>query len=212
MRCTQLEETEESSGAMPDSESPLHGPAGSANSAPTAAKVDLLISLHLHNWPALTLAIQNHWGGPESKDKRDWLAGAVSDLLTNGDVVDAGDLEEVLSQVMLDEFEVVVDDDSPAQVAASIMSGRQRILQGDFSEVDQLLTRWEEKQKKGQERVLFHMVEQGEDGQDTESESSQGDEDDVEDDVEMHEASQPEKPMPEVDEDGFTKVLGKKKR
>jgi pre-rRNA-processing protein TSR2 len=185
-----------------------------SESAQADTKIDLLISLHLHSWPALTLAIQNHWGGPTSSDKRDWFAGAVSELLANGQVIDADDLEEVLIQVMLDEFEVVVDDDSPAEVAASIMKGRQRILEGDTSEVDQMLVRWEQKQRRGEENVSFKKVEEDDDGQDTDWESS---EEAAEEDEDMDEAPplqssvKREKPAPEVDEDGFTKVVGKKR-
>jgi pre-rRNA-processing protein TSR2 len=184
-------------------------------SSSAGAKTDLLISLHLHSWPALTLAIQNHWGGPTSDDKRDWFAGAVSDLLANGQVLDAEDLEEVLIQVMLDEFEVVVDDGSPSQVAASIIQGRQRILQGDYAELDQMLARWQEKQDKGQDKMIFKRAEQEDEGEETEWESSEEEE---EDDMELDEAPelvprpQQEKPAAEVDEDGFTKVIGKKKR
>jgi pre-rRNA-processing protein TSR2 len=180
----------------------------------TAGKIDLLISLHLHSWPALTLAIQNHWGGPASDDKRDWFAGAISDLLTNGEVIDAEDLEEVLVQVMLDEFEVVVDDDSPAEVATSIIKGRQRIIEQDYSEVDQMLARWEEKQKKGQERLLFKRVEQDDDGQDTdwESSDSEGEDVDMDEAPQLVSATKQDKPAPQVDEDGFTKVVGKQRR
>lgn len=193
---------------------PLAAQANSAQSPRTAAKVDLLISLQLHTWPALTLAIQNNWGGPDSEDKRQWFAGAISDLLANGDVFDAADLEEVLIQVMLDEFEVVVDDDSPAHVAASIMTGRQRILQGDYSELDQMQARWEERQNKGQERLLFQRVEEDDGAQDTDWESSQDDDDDVgmQEAPELVPVSKPTKPTPEVDDDGFITVLGKKKR
>lgn len=193
---------------------PLVAPESSAQSPRAAAKVDLLISLQLHTWPALTLAIQNNWGGPESEDKRQWLAGAVSDLLANGDVVDTADLEEVLIQVMLDEFEVVVDDDSPAHVAASIMTGRQRILQGDYSELDQMQARWEERQNKGQGILLFQRVEEDDGAQDTDWESSQDDDDDVgmQEAPQLVPATKPAKPTPEVDEDGFITVLGKKKR
>lgn len=186
----------------------------SSDSAQASRKIDLLISLHLYSWPALTLAIQNHWGGPTSDDKRDWFAGAVSELLTSGQVTDVDDLEEVLIQVMLDEFEVVVDDDSPAQVAASIMKGRLPILQGDYTAVNEMLSRWEEKQKKEQEKMVFKRVEEDDDGQDTDWESSQ----EGEDNMEMDEARQlvptakQEKSAPEVDEDGFTKVIGRKKR
>ena len=197
---------------MSATEGSANAPASSSDSAQTAAKVDLLISLHLHSWPALTLAIQNHWGGPTSTDKRDWFAGALSELFSNGDVIDADDLEEVLIQVMLDEFEVVVDDDSPAEVAANIFKGRQRILQGDYLEVDQMLAHWEEKQKKGQEKLLFKRVDEDDDGQDTEWESSVSDEDDIvmDEAPQLVHATKQDKPAPQVDEDGYTKVVGKK--
>ena len=191
-----------------------NGSGTTSGPSPAAGKVDLLISLHLHSWPALTLAIQNHWGGPASNDKRDWLAGAVSDLLTNGEVADAEDLEEVLIQVMLDEFEVVVNDDTPAEIAARIIGGRQRILQGDYAEVDQMLARWEEKRQKGPEKLSFQSVEEKDGDQDTDWESNE----EGEEDVDMDEAPQPvaapkqEKQEPEVDEEGFIKVIGKKKR
>lgn len=200
---------------MSATEGSRSAPASSSASVQTTAKLDLLISLHLHSWPALTLAIHNNWGGPTSNDKRDWFAGAISELFSNGDVIDADDLEEVLIQVMLDEFEVVVDDDSPAQVATSIVKGRQRIIQGDYSEVDQMLAHWEEMQKKkGQEKLPFKMVEEDDDGQDTDWESNVSDEEDLVMDEAPHliQATRQEKPAPEVDEDGFTKVVGKKQR
>lgn len=192
----------------------INGSSISSTSPSPAAKVDLLVSLHLHSWPALTLAIQNHWGGPTSDDKRDWLAGAVSDLFTSGEVTDADDLEDVLVQVMLDEFEVVVDDDTPAEVAACIVRGRQRILQGDYSEVDQMLARWEEKRSKGPEKLTFTKVEKGDEDQDTDWESSGEDAEDVEMDEapQLVPARQREKPEPEIDEEGFTKVARKNKR
>lgn len=183
--------------------------------ADKSAKVDLLISLHLQSWPALTLALQNCWGGPLSDDKRAWLAGAISELLATGQVADADDLEEVLLQVMLDEFEVVVDDGSPAEVAAGIIRGKGRILKGDYAEVEDMLVRWEAKQKQGLDKVQFREVEAAEaDEQDTDWDSGE----DESEDVEMDEApnSGPsqklEKPKPEVDEEGFTKVTGKAKR
>lgn len=187
-----------------------------SNPSPAATKIELLVSLHLHSWPALTLAIQNQWGGASSNDKRDWLAGAVSDLLANGEVTDVEDVEEVLIQVMVDEFEVVVDDATPAEIAARIIRGRQRILDGDYAEVDQMLARWEEKQGRGPEKLSFRRVEEVDGEQDTEWESG---EEAGEEDVDMEEAPQlvvagprQEKREPEMDEEGFIKVVGRKKR
>ena len=194
---------------------PRSSSSSSAHAAQTAAQIDLLISLHLHSWSALALAVQNQWGGPTSNDKRDWLAGAISDLLASGEVNDADELEEVLIQVMLDEFEVVVDDGSAAEIAASLVRDRQRILQGNFSELENMFARWEEKQKRGPEKLPFKMVAvEEDDNQDTDWDSSVSEGEDVE----MHQAPQlvpatrQENSAPEVDEDGFTKVLGKKKQ
>ncbi|KAI0477837.1 Pre-rRNA-processing protein TSR2-domain-containing protein [Xylariaceae sp. FL0804] len=38
------------------------------------------VAIALHLWPALTIAVQNGWGGPDGADKRDWLAGVVVDM------------------------------------------------------------------------------------------------------------------------------------
>ena len=64
-------------------------------SSKISSQIDLLISIHIYAWPALTLAISNNWGGPSSvsSDKRDWLCGAISDLLSSNQVSDAEDLE-----------------------------------------------------------------------------------------------------------------------
>lgn len=194
-----------------------------------AAKIDLLISLVLHEWPALSLAVQNGWGGTvqESKEKREWFAGAISELLASNQVSHLDDLEEVLLQVMLDEFEVVVDDDSGVDVATRIWNGREKILKGEFEDLNAMYGRWQEKQRKygtdGQ-RVAIQQVEEDEDGQDTDWDDDDDDEsgrveDDSGHDEQMQDApplaeTNPakEKYVPEVDEEGFTKVVGRKKR
>lgn len=196
-----------------------------SHSSQVQSHTDLLISLALHNWPALTYAIQNAWGGsPQlSKDKRDWLAGSISDLLSTDQLHDANDLEEVLLQVMLDEFEVVVDDGSAGEVAGGIWKGVQKVRSGDVSEVNDMYQAWQEK---GDKNVQMKQVQEQDDGQDTDwDDDDDGDDGEEEwngiqdgEDREMSEApplvevSRKEKVMPEVDEDGFTKVVGKKKR
>jgi pre-rRNA-processing protein TSR2 len=190
-----------------------------------AAQIDLLISLCLHGWPALTLAVQNSWGGQDSSDKRDWLAGEVSSLIISSppQLHDVGDLEEVLLQVMIDEFEVVVDDDSAENIARQIWSGVQKLQKGETEELKQLWEKWEEKRRNTGGKEISGIVR----GEDKEGEETDWDDEDDEDeeefngfpdrpDVSMAEAQQlsakKEKIEPEIDEDGFTKVVGKKKR
>ena len=195
-----------------------------------SAQIDLLVCLHLHSWPALTLAVQNGWGGDKqvSADKRDWLAGAVSELLTSkpAQIHDVGDLEEVLLQVMLDEFEIVVDDGSAEEVAIKIWASAVKVRDGNVQELDEMYSRWQEKQAKGGEKAVNVVRGEDKDGDETDWDDEDDDDDEEEwngfpnrEDDEMNEAPQlvdtkkeRQKIAPEVDEDGFTKVVSKKKR
>lgn len=189
-----------------DSQSTTAAPAKDA-----ASYLDLAITLVLNNWPALTLAVQSNWGGPTSSDKRDWLCGAISDMLNDRPETDAEDLEDVLIQVMNDEFEVMVDDESAGNVAAEIMEFKAQTARGEFEAIQQL---WETWQRKGQEKASAASMFKKVDVRDEDQETDEEDEDE-EEDVEMGEAptlvrAPREKVEPEVDEDGFTMV--KKKR
>ena len=188
------------------------------------AQIDLLVSLHLWSWPALTLAIHNGWGGDRqvSSDKRDWLAGAVAELLTSNppQISDIDDLEEVLVQVMLDEFEIVVDDGSAEETARKIWASAEKVQKGDVTELQEMYTKWQEKQAKGGEKVTGIVRGEDKDADDTDWD----DEDEEEEfngfsdaDIDMNDAQQTtdkqpkQKVEPEIDEDGFTKVFSKKK-
>jgi pre-rRNA-processing protein TSR2 len=187
------------------------------------------VAYALHLWPDLTLAVQNNWGGPDSSDKRDWFAGAVVDLFPNlsapaisktasasndepdDSEPDSAYVEEFLLQVMLDEFEVNVDDDSSYEVAEQILRVRSECAKGKFDEVDALRRRWEG--TKGG-KVVFKKAEDEDGETDWDTESDEEEDDDDDDDVEMGDAPAPapkEKQQPEVDEDGFTKVTKKKR-
>lgn len=134
---------------------------------------------------------------------------------TGGEQTDDGEpdsayVEEFLLQVMLDEFEVNVDDDSSFDVAETVLRVRAACIKGKFDEVEALRRRWEG--KKGG-KVVFKQAEDQDGETDWDSDS---DEEEDDGDVEMGDAPPPapapkEKAEPEVDEDGFTKVTKKKR-
>ncbi|KAL8716759.1 MAG: hypothetical protein Q9225_005938 [Loekoesia sp. 1 TL-2023] len=202
---------------------PQPAPGGGVTLPPSPEKIqqkfDLSIALVLSFWPALTLSVQNLWGGPLSSEKRDWFAGAISDLFSTqpSDTVDVEYLEEFLLQVMNDEFEVNVEDDSAMETASKIVGLRKLTLQGDFGMVDEMYERWREREARGGEKVRFQKAQGDEDEED---EDEEGDSEEVEEeedeDVEMetpHLVKAPkEKITPKVDEDGFTEVVGKRRR
>jgi pre-rRNA-processing protein TSR2 len=188
------------------------------------------VAYALHLWPALTLSVQNNWGGPDSEDKRDWFAGAVVDLFpaftdapakdsTNNAAAaaaaepDLEDIETILLQVMVDEFEVNVDDDSGMEVATQIFKARTQCAVGQFDEVNSLKQRF--LNRKGLKvDQMFKKADDADQDTDWESDDSDDDEDNQGGaDVQMEDAppAPKEKPAPEVDEDGFTMVTKKKR-
>lgn len=179
-------------------------------------KFDLGIWHALFKWTALTVAVQNQWGGPESSEKRDWLAGQISELFVSEPLTDAEDVEIMLLQVLEDEFGVRLEDETEVNVAKDIFAIRKELSEGSSTIVDALQEKWE--QSKGKE-VASGSVEVKEVTQEVNSDSD-FDESDEDGDVDMGDAPAPAlapasarpKPVPEVDEDGFTKVVGKSRR
>jgi pre-rRNA-processing protein TSR2 len=177
------------------------------------AQFELGVTLTIFNWPSLTLAVTNQWGGPDSSSKREWFAAQTIDLLNDTPDADTEWLEEFLLNVMLDEFEVNVDDESGYEVAEQIMRIRKDCMKGEFGEVAALKDSWDARRGGEDLGKVFEKKERGEEEDET---SGSEDEDDIEDmDVDMDEAPAlvrtREPVVPEVDEDGFTKVTKKKR-
>jgi pre-rRNA-processing protein TSR2 len=184
------------------------------------------------------MAVRDQLGGPDSADKRDWFCGAVVDLYpeftastittaetntpaaTNqtapktGEEFDNSDIQEFLAGVMQDEFELILEEGDPMlwQVAEQIVRIRRDCAKGNFANVEALRTRWEQ----GRGRSVDHLFKRGEDpAQETDGDSEDEDDEDGKD-IEMDEAPSlvrepKERPEPELDEDGFTKVTRKKR-
>lgn len=180
-------------------------------------KFDLSIALTLATWSALTLAVQNLWGGPQSAEKRDWFAGAISELIESTPDADVEYVEQFLLQVMNDEFDIHIDDGSGEEIAAKIVGLRKLTLQGNFTMVDDMLARWQERQSRGGGTLQFRHVERRDEDDETDWDSDDKEDNSADEDVEMEQAPPlvkipKEKVQPTVDDDGFTEVVGKRRR
>ena len=197
-------------------------PGGGVQLPPTSEKLrqafDNGIWYLLSLWPALHVAVQDGWGGPDSKDKKDWFAGAVSDLFLQRPDTDHDDLILFLLQVMQDEFECNVEDDSEEEVVRGILGLRKRLFEDqDLNAFSELETRWK---NRGQMKANIQIIDNEVDDDDDEEWDDEDEDEDGDINMEAADAIVPnlvpalkkEKPEPEVDEEGFTKVVGKKKR
>lgn len=152
-----------------------------------------------------------------SSDKRDWFAGAISELLESTPDADVEYVEEFLLQVMNDEFETTLEDNSGQEVAAKILGLRRLTLQGNFAMIDGMYSRWEQRQNRGVETVNFKYIEAGEEEDDTDGESDELELEPSEEDVETEPAPalvniSKEKAQPKTDDEGFMEVVSKRRR
>lgn len=161
-------------------------------------------------WPALHVAVQNSWGGADSEEKRDWFAGAVSDLFNGRQDTDAEDLEAFLLQIMQDEFDCNVEDETEVEIARTVLVLRKSLLEADLSAFEALERRWK---SRGMMKADVQVVDNGDgevDDDDDDDEMDDGD-DRAPQGVQQAPREPREKPQVVVDDDGFTKVVGKKR-
>lgn len=185
----------------------------SSSSAPPQTSVLFArgVIARLSTWPALRVAVDQNWGGPDSSKKRTWLASVIVDAFEEEDPLpDASYVELTLLQVLEDEFDVTLEDGSSEQVAEDIVKLWDEVQSG---KLDFMRNLEEQAEKAKGKKVEVEQVEGDEDGWESES-GSESDEGPEQDDVPMlvDHALNASKPEPEVDEDGFTKVKGKGSR
>ncbi|PVU94072.1 hypothetical protein BB561_002814 [Smittium simulii] len=80
-------------------------------------------SLILKNWTALQIAVTQGWGGPDSSEKRDWILDVMVDTFDKkGSKIDEDYIDDLLLQIMSDEFNCVLEDDSDRSVLDALKS------------------------------------------------------------------------------------------
>ncbi|KAH6899497.1 Pre-rRNA-processing protein TSR2-domain-containing protein [Coprinopsis sp. MPI-PUGE-AT-0042] len=175
----------------------------------------------LQTWPILTLAVQSSWGGPKSSAKRTWLASSILDEFESASIQpDDQYIEELLLQVMQDEFEVDVEDGSAEPIAKALVKLWEETSRGEEGGVKL----WEEKAEKLRGKKVEAKIEDlrnvNEDGEDVDDGDEDWEDDDGGEDDEMEDVPQllgqqserPKRSEPHVDEDGFTVVKKGSKR
>lgn len=153
-------------------------------------------------WPALRIAVQNGWGGPDSSKKQTWIASVIVDVFEEQSTPpDAEYIEELLLQIMDDEFQTVIEDGSTGCVAKDVTKLWKDIHLGDLAGLYHL---------EQQANVISSrtIVAQPCPSEEMETDSDDGEESSQESE-EDGDFSDPPPDLPELDEDGFTRVNGR---
>lgn len=157
----------------------------------------------LELWPALRIAVEQGWGGPDSLAKRRWLASELVDAF-DPEPQDADYVALMLAQVLEDEFGASIEDGSVEAVAADVVA-----LWGAGEDT---VREWERKAEgaRGKRVDVREVVDEGGEGEDEDEWEDEGDEDEDEAPQSLGGANdppqRPSKGEPVVDEDGFTLV------
>ena len=161
-------------------------------------------------WSILRIAVQEGWGGPGAAAKRTWIASEIVDAFeTQNPIPDDQYIEELLLQILSDEFHTELEDGSAESVGVDIV----RLWEETRLGKQELVNTFEElaERMKGK-KVEAHVGEEEED-------EWSDDDDDAMDEDGSEEAPQllqppeiPPRHEPEVDEDGFTLVKRGKSR
>ena len=181
----------------------------------------------------MRIAVDSSWGGPESKQKRSWMASELLDVFESSspssstlspnsmsNQVDEDYIEEMILQMMNDEFDCVIEDGSSAEVAEDLFKLWKEAQSGGEEAIEKSMKVWEEKEraiqgKRMQAQEIKAEKEEGWEGDDGESGDDDGEdeEDGSEGGMEVDEppalVDRRNKEDPVVDEDGFTLVKGK---
>ncbi|WWD16331.1 hypothetical protein CI109_100757 [Kwoniella shandongensis] len=191
-------------------------------------------------WPALTIAVTEQWGGPDSSEKKTWLASTLIDefesratylpspagtsstgaaivdpATANDPPLDHDDIADLLTQILSDEFDANLEDGSIDSVASDLVRLWRDLLASPTGADPETLVRALEG-KADEVRKTGVKASSGGDA-DTDGEDADSD-DDGEEGMDVDEApalvpAQPkEKEEPVVDEDGFTLVQKPKRR
>ena len=177
-------------------------------------------------WTALKLAVENEWGGHNSRDKGLGLLQRVLSGMLSTATVHRDELQDLLDLALLDDFNIEAEDDSPYQVAQLLCQLHAEAKSGQTQTAEQLLQRAATRGSASWIEVPPPPKVKGED------DSSSDDGDDGEDgdeaggggggagsssrrggggDADMMEADEPPAPKePEVDEDGFQMVSSRR--
>lgn len=181
------------------------------------ANFELGVSMVIHSWYTLTTAVDNSWGGPQSAEKRDWISAVVVEEFENNKEIDIIYIHELLSGIMEDEFDTVIEDNSTIDIGKKIVGVYKQCRDGYFDDIKTMYSKWLLKQSNNTSKIVANIIKDplNPDISDSENEEDEngGDNDG---DVEMvelvEELPQRQKNEPIVDDDGFTVVTNKKGR
>ena len=179
---------------------------GGGLSPQAAAALQEGVGLVFMRWTALQMAVENGWGGRDSRAKADRLAADVLSFFTNSKgPYYYDDLEEMMFDSISESFNADFEDGSVGEVAEQVLIMHEECLQNNYSSIEKLRNTRAQGNAVSQSRMM--VTDEGDDSSDDSSDDDDGDEPASADDMSVDE---PKPPKPAPDADGWTVVPPKR--
>ncbi|GKV07354.1 hypothetical protein SLEP1_g19147 [Rubroshorea leprosula] len=96
------------------------------------------IGLLLSRWSALQMAVENEWGGRDSRRKADLLVSDISSFFANSkEPLYIDDLENILEESLLS-LNTMAEDGSIEEVAEKLMVMHEECLEGNYQSIEKM--------------------------------------------------------------------------
>lgn len=168
------------------------------------------------HWDVLHHAVASQFGGQYSREKADWLPSVVYDFFLKNHDLDPSEIETFVGEIMDNEFDLLVEDGSLKKLSKQLCRCFALARDRRDQELNDFLSKLQPLPPPREKKI-----ENEDDDEDEDEEGEESDEEKEEKEANEATSSKNEteikkdtkpKNIPVVDEDGFTLVVGKKKR
>ncbi|CAA6670090.1 unnamed protein product [Spirodela intermedia] len=166
------------------------------------------VSLVLSRWTALQMAVEDGWGGKDSRQKSQELeAGIVSWFIQSKEPLYIDDLERMLEESMVLSFNTEIDDGSVGEVAEQLMIIHEECLEGNYASIERL------RMSKPGTHAVSQSLRMMDENEDESSDDEEASDMMMVDDLKLKPVVGGEKnPKQVVDEDGWSVVPSRKSK
>uniref|UniRef100_A0A023GFS4 Pre-rRNA-processing protein TSR2 homolog n=1 Tax=Amblyomma triste TaxID=251400 RepID=A0A023GFS4_AMBTT len=92
------------------------------------------------DWHGLQVAIENGMGGPQAREKEQWLVGVLEQYFAENSNLHPDEVADLIAEIIDNEFDTIIEDGSLGQISALLCKHYQMCKEGRENEVLQALS------------------------------------------------------------------------
>ncbi|GMR46241.1 hypothetical protein PMAYCL1PPCAC_16436 [Pristionchus mayeri] len=177
-------------------------------SAPVSPEWRAIVDRVLNVWSSYQLGVEQQAGGDETAEKHVWFGDVLADHIANSRGLNADGLEEWITSLLYQDFDLVLEDDSTYPTSHLLLEAHGYWKAGDRGRLSQLMGTLpsEERVREARRASRRGADQEEEDGDEGETLEEEEDEHGDKDDEDEGKPKRDRQPRTVVDDDGWTTV------